>query len=168
MSRFELAQLNIATSMDDMDSPSVADFVANIDRINLLADAAPGFIWRLEEDAPEDPVAGLMQTTNTLVNISVWRDVDALQDFAYRSAHADIMRRRKEWFTRMQDAHLVLWWVPAGHRPSIPEAMEKLATLRSKGATAEAFTFRATYPPPSPTSDPSAGTLRSRIDQRDI
>jgi len=85
---------------------------------------------------------------HVLVNMSVWRDVESLQGYAYKSAHADIMRRRKEWFERMAEAYLVLWWIPAGHRPDVAEATARLDLLRRNGPTADAFTFRQSFPPP--------------------
>ena len=50
MSSFHLAQLNIAHLSAPIDSPQLADFVDNLDRINALADSAPGFIWRLQTE----------------------------------------------------------------------------------------------------------------------
>ncbi len=147
MSRYELAQLNIATMKEPLESPGMADFVANLDRINALAEASGGFVWRLQTEEG-DATALRPMGENTLVNMSVWRDVASLNGFVYRSAHVEIMRRRKEWFERMSDAYLVLWWVPKGHRPSIDEALARLALLRNKGATAEAFTFRQAFDAP--------------------
>jgi hypothetical protein len=142
-STHELAQLNIARMREPLDSPLMSDFVANIDRINALADGSPGFIWRLDEAYGERPLGA-----NTLINISVWRDVAALSDYVHKSGHVEVLRRRRDWFERMSEAYAVLWWVPAGHRPSISEALERLELLRSKGATAEAFSFAARFDPP--------------------
>ena len=147
MSRYELAQLNVAIMKEPLEAPGMADFVANLDRINALAEASAGFVWRLQTEEG-DATALRPMGENTLVNMSVWRDVASLNDFVYRSAHVEIMRRRKEWFERMSDAYVVLWWVPKGHRPSIDEALSKLALLRNKGATAEAFTFRQAFDAP--------------------
>jgi len=147
MSRYELAQLNVAVMKEPLESPGMADFVANLDRINALAEASDGFVWRLQTEEG-DATALRPMGENTLVNMSVWRDVASLNGFVYRSAHVEIMRRRKEWFERMSDAYLVLWWVPKGHRPSMDEALVRLALLRSKGATAEAFTFRQAFDAP--------------------
>lgn len=147
MSRYELAQLNIATMKAPLDSPELADFVANLDRINALAEASPGYVWRLKtEDG--DATALRPFGDDVLVNMSVWRDVGSLHDFAFRTAHTEILRRRGEWFERMGQAYAVLWWVPQGHRPSLQEAAAKLARLRESGATAEAFTFRQAFPAP--------------------
>ena len=147
MSQYELAQLNIAAMKEPLDSPGMADFVANLDRINALTDRSAGFVWRLQTEEG-DATALRPMGENVLVNMSVWQDVASLSAFVYRSAHVEILRRRQEWFERMSDAYVVLWWVPGGHRPSIAEALAKLALLRDQGATPEAFTFRQAYGPP--------------------
>ena len=131
-----LAQLNIAIMREPADSPVMADFFANIERINELAEGAPGFVWRLKGDPPVNPFG-----EDALVNLSVWRSVEALADFVHKSGHMDIMRRRREWFTRQSAATTVLWWVPAGHEPSVLEAAERLEQLRNGGPSAEVFTF---------------------------
>jgi hypothetical protein len=148
MSAYELVQLNIGVIKGPMDSPVMADFAANLDRINALAERSPGFLWRLQTEAGDATAIRPFADENMLVNMSMWRDVDSLNKFVYRSAHVDIMRRRGEWFERMREAYLVLWWVPKGHRPSIGEAIAKLEFLRTKGPSSEAFTFRQTFPPP--------------------
>jgi Domain of unknown function (DUF3291) len=147
MPTFELAQLNIAHMRTPIDAPEMADFVANLDRINALAEAAPGFVWRLQS---EDGNATALRPfgDSTLVNLSVWADVEALNAYVYKSLHVEIMKRRKEWFDRMEDAYMVLWWVPAGHRPAEAEAMERLQMLRAKGPTQNAFTFKTNFPAP--------------------
>lgn len=147
MSQYELAQLNIATMKEPLDSPLMTDFVANLDRINALAEQAPGFVWRLQTEEG-DATALRPLGENTLVNMSVWRDVQSLNDYVYRSAHVEIVRRRKEWFERMAQAWAVLWWVPSGHRPDVAEAAERLAELRAQGPTPRAFTFKQAYPAP--------------------
>jgi hypothetical protein len=148
MSAYELAQLNIGIIKGPIDSPIMAEFVANLARINALAEASPGFVWRLQTDAGDATAIRPFDNPNQLVNMSVWRDADSLRRFVYRSAHADILKRRREWFERMSEAIMVLWWVPRGHRPSLEEAIERLELLRARGATPEAFTFRQTFPPP--------------------
>ncbi|MFN7309649.1 MAG: DUF3291 domain-containing protein [bacterium] len=147
MSQYELAQLNIATMKEPLDSPLMTDFVANLDRINALAEQAPGFVWRLQTEEG-DATALRPLGENTLVNVSVWRDVQSLNDYVYRSAHVEIMRRRKEWFERMAQAWAVLWWVPSGHRPDVAEAAERLAELRAPGPTPRACTCKQAYPAP--------------------
>src|SRR5688572_12001664 len=147
MSAYELAQLNIARMKEPLESPGMADFVANLERINALAESSPGFVWRLQREEG-DATALRPLGDDTLINVSVWRDVESLNKYVYGSAHVEIMRRRKEWFGRMREAYVVLWWVPQGHRPDVSEAIAKLELLREKGPTRDAFTFRSAFPPP--------------------
>ena len=148
MATHELAQLNIGIIRAPMDSPVMADFAANLERINALAEATPGFIWRLQDEAGDATGIRPFDNDLELVNMSVWRDVEALHGYVYGPAHVELMRRRREWFERMEQAFLVLWWVPAGHRPSIEEAISRLDHLRAHGSTQEAFTFRDAFPAP--------------------
>ncbi|HEY8069334.1 MAG TPA: DUF3291 domain-containing protein [Burkholderiales bacterium] len=148
MSAYNLAQLNIGRIKGPMDSPVMADFVANLDRINALAERTPGFIWRLQTEEGNATAIRPYEDDRIAVNMSVWRDVESLNKYVYSSAHVEIMRRRREWFEPMREAFLVLWWVPEGHRPGVAEAIAKLELLRTRGPTAEAFTFRKAFPPP--------------------
>jgi len=146
--KYHLAQLNIAKLMAPIDSPQLSDFVANHDRINALAEDSPGFVWRLQTedgDATSIDYFG----SDQIVNLSLWDSVEALHYFVYRSAHVDIMRRKKEWFHKMGEAHMVLWWVPAGHILSVEEAAHKLNILREQGPTKAAFTFKKAFPSPN-------------------
>ncbi|AOY00675.1 DUF3291 domain-containing protein [Jeongeupia sp. USM3] len=157
MPTYQLAQLNIATLLAPLDSPQLAGFVAELDRINALAEAAPGFVWRLQDEAG-DATAIRPFGDDVLVNMSVWDGVDALHDYVYRSDHAQIFKRRREWFDKMRDAYMVLWWVPAGHVPTSEEAAQRLAHLRQHGPTPYAFTFRDPCPPPDAVAE-AAGAL---------
>jgi heme-degrading monooxygenase HmoA len=154
MSAHELAQLNIAIMKEPLESPGMADFVANLDHINALAESSPGFVWRLQT-TEGDATAMRPMGEDTLVNISVWQDVESLNKYVYSSAHVEIMRRRKEWFERMPEAYVVLWWVRRGGRPTVAEALAKLELLRTKGPTQEAFTFRQAFLAPD-ASQPGA------------
>ena len=148
MTRFHLAQINIGRLRAPVKDPMIAEFVANLDRINALADASPGFIWRLtgagnnatdiQPDA-NDPLMAL--------NMSVWESPQALGAFVYRSDHQGIMRRRAEWFEKLE-LYMALWWVPVGYRPGVEEGWSKVETLRRLGPTAQAFTFRHIFPAP--------------------
>jgi hypothetical protein len=148
MSAYNLAQLNIGRIRGPMDSPIMADFVSNLDRINALAERTPGFVWRLQTEEGNATAIRPYEDDNIAVNMSVWRDVESLNKYVYSSAHVEIMRRRREWFEPMREAFLVLWWIPEGHRPGVAEAVAKLELLRTQGPTAEAFTFRKAFPPP--------------------
>ena len=146
-SRYQLAQLNIARLKAPLDSPELKDFVDNLDRINELADNSPGFVWRLTGDG-NDATALRPMGEDVIVNMSVWRDVESLKDYVYRSAHVEIMKRKREWFTRMGNAFLVLWWVPSGHHPTVAEAVARLQLLREQGASPQAFTFARAFAAP--------------------
>jgi hypothetical protein len=143
-----LAQLNIGVPVGPREDPRMAGFYAEIDRINAVADEWPGFVWRLVDDGGADATSLRPFGGDIMVNLSVWRDVAALREFTFRSGHLDILRRRREWFRPLGEAAAVLWWVPAGHRPSVQEAGDRLDLLRSKGATVDAFTFRETFEAP--------------------
>ena len=148
MSAYELAQLNIGIIRGPMDSPVMAEFAANLERINALAEGSPGFIWRLQTEAGDATAIRPFDNDSMLVNMSVWRDVESLNRYVYHSAHVELMRRRREWFERMREAFMVLWWVSRGHRPTLEEAIARLELLRARGVSAAAFTFREAHPPP--------------------
>jgi hypothetical protein len=149
MTGYHLAQLNIAVPRADLDSPTMAGFVARLEEINALADAAPGFVWRLVDDAGADATSLRPYGPDVMVNMSVWETVEALYDYAYRSGHLDLLRQRRAWFHHAGlAAYAVLWWLPAGTRPTLEEAHRRLNLLAERGPTAEAFTFRDRFPPP--------------------
>lgn len=147
MRAYELAQLNISRLLAPLDAPLLKDFVDNLERINALAEASPGFVWRLQTDEG-DATALRPFGKDIIVNMSVWRDVPSLQAFAFRSAHREFLRRRAEWFEPPSQPMAVLWWVPRGHRPDLAEARTRLEQLRRHGPGAIAFTFREAFAPP--------------------
>jgi len=148
MATYQLAQCNIGVLRAPIDSPVVAGFVAALEPINTLADDAPGFVWRLQTEDGDATSIRAFDDDLMLMNMSVWESLDALADFVYRTAHRDVMRRRREWFEKMPEAFLVLWWVPAGTVPTVADAKARLEVLRRVGPSSEAFTFRSPFPPP--------------------
>jgi hypothetical protein len=62
-----------------------------------VAETSGGFVWRLQT-TEGDATALRPLGDETLINMSVWRDVASLRNYVYRSAHVEVMRRRKEWF----------------------------------------------------------------------
>jgi len=149
-SRRHLAQLNIARAVAPLDSEPLRSFMDAIDAVNALADSAPGFVWRLEDEDDEHPGATGIQAYDDpwlIVNLSVWESREALWDFVYAGDHLQIMRRRREWFGALAESHLVLWWVPEEPVPSIEEAVERLDDLRAHGPTPHAFTFKTAFEP---------------------
>jgi len=167
VSAYELAQLNIGIIKGTMDSPVMADFAANLERINALAERSSGFVWRLQTDAGDATALRPFEDENMLVNMSVWRDAESLSTYVYGSAHVELTRRRREWFERMREAFLVLWWVPKGHRPSVVEALAKLEVLRARGPSAEAFTFRHAFPAPDAARSRAPAILGSECQPTD-
>lgn len=145
---WNLAQLNIARMLFENDSEKMRDFSEALDPVNTSADFSPGFVWRLasgDEDSEEDLIFG---EPGWLVNVSVWDSVDALKSFIRSDLHLSIMRRRREWFEAQEEATMVLWWIPAGHEPTVKEAEERLLALRRHGPTPFAFSFSEPFPPP--------------------
>ncbi len=162
MPGYQLAQLNVGIIKGPMDSPLMADFAASLARINALAEQSPGFVWRLQTEDGDATAIRPFEDRNLLVNMSVWSDLDSLSRYVYHSAHVQLMRRRREWFERMNQAFLVLWWVPTGLRPSLTEAVEKLEALRADGPTAAAFTFRDAFAPPNAPPRADSSLIRGR------
>jgi hypothetical protein len=120
--------------------------VALLEPVNALADAAPGFVWRLQDESGDATSIKAFGDDRLIVNMSVWESIEALREFVYRSGHVDVMRRRREWFTGM-GLHLALWWVPAGTLPTVEDAELRLATLEREGPTPYAFTFKRAFSP---------------------
>lgn len=152
---WHIAQLNVARAVAPLDSPELADFMAALDGINALGEASAGFVWRLKSDGGNATDIKASDDPNFIVNLTVWQSVEALFEFTYRSAHTKIMVRRREWFEKPLEAHMVLWWVPAGHLPTLEEALARLAQLRTNGPTPQAFTFKHRYPPPGQAGAPA-------------
>lgn len=156
MSDYHLAQLNIGLPIEPVESERLAGFMAQLEPINALADAAPGFVWRLQTEDGDATAIRPFEDERLMVNMSTWVSVESLADFFYRTAHAAVMRQRRQWFVPMREAFTVLWWVPAGHRPSVDEAKERLEPLRSHGPSAQAFTLRQPFPAPDQQTAASA------------
>jgi hypothetical protein len=118
---FHIAQLNVARLRAPLDSPHLTDFVDRLEPINALADRSPGFVWRLQTDDGNATSIRVFDDDMLIVNMSVWESVGALSNFVYRSEHRTVFGRRKEWFE----------------------------ALREHGPTADAFTMKTAFPPPS-------------------
>lgn len=144
---FELAQVNIARLKAPLDSPQLKDFVDSLDPVNADADAADGFVWRLQGESGDATDIAVFGDSCLIINMSVWRDTNALTAFMYQGRHREMLSRRREWFEKVQEAMTTLWWVPAGHRPTVAEAEERLLHLRTHGPTEYAFTLRTSFSP---------------------
>jgi len=142
-----IAQVNIARMKAPLESPEMESFVGRLAEINALADASPGFVWRLQTPEGDATYLRPYDDDRILFNLSVWESVDALKNYVYRTAHAELLRDRRNWFEQFSGAWLALWWVPAGHIPGIDEAKKRLAHLAEHGPSQFAFTFKTLHPP---------------------
>ena len=142
----QLAQVNIARMLAPLTDPLMAGFVAELDAINALADNSPGFLWRLQ--TPEGNATDLRPYEDDLilVNLSLWASFSDLSTFVYKSRH-------RQWFEPFDGPYLALWWVPAGHIPSVEEAKQRLAHLRANGETPYAFSLKKPFPAPEAISE---------------
>jgi hypothetical protein len=141
----QLASLNVGRLRAPLDSPWIADFVAQLEPINRLADRSPGFVWRLQTADGDATALRPFDDDLILVNLAVWESLESLRAFVYSSAHVNVLRQRRDWFERLATAHLVLWWVEPGHIPTVEEALDRLERLRRDGPTPAAFTFRTPF-----------------------
>ncbi len=160
--QYHLAQVNVGRLRAPIDDPLIAGFAGALEEINALADAARGFVWRLQTDDGDATAVRAFPDDTVLINLSVWTSLEALGDYVYRSDHTTYLRRRAEWFERVQDTTVALWWVPAGPVPPEAVAVAKLDRHRRHGPTAEAFTFR------HPFVAPDGGSAPIAADDRDV
>src|SRR5262245_29458658 len=148
---FQLAQANIARMRAPLESEVMEGFRSQLERINALADRSPGFVWRLQSGEGDATSIRAFDDPLLLVNMSVWESLEALHAYVYKSEHVALLRGRRAWFEPLAgSASLVLWWIPAGHLPSVAEAKQRLERLVARGPTPEAFRFREPFPPPGP------------------
>ncbi|MBU2945221.1 DUF3291 domain-containing protein [Zobellia uliginosa] len=145
MSNYHLSQVNIAKMLAPIDSPVMADFVKDLDRINAIADKSTGFIWRLQGDENNATALRVFEDDFLIINMSVWESKEALFNFTYASQHAGVMKRKKEWFHKMSDMHMCLWYTKEGHEPTPEEAKERLRYLNDYGESPYAFSFKGQF-----------------------
>ncbi len=160
---YHLAQVNIARMRAPLEDPLMADFVAQLDVINAIADESPGFVWRLQTEEGDATAINAFNDDRILINMSVWESVDALHAYTYRSRHAGVFRNRQNWFEPLDRPHMVLWWVPAGHIPTPQEAKIKLELLHQHGPTPDAFTFKQRFPSPVEMNVGSEGSKATNL-----
>jgi hypothetical protein len=142
---FHLAQLNIAKMLYSLDDPAMKDFVDALEPINALADKSDGFIWRLTGYGENATSLRIYGDEFLLVNMSVWKNIDSLHQYVYQSDHVEILKRKKEWFSKMSAMYMAMWYVPEGHFPTIEEAEERLTYRREHGDTPFSFSFKKPF-----------------------
>jgi hypothetical protein len=144
-----LAQINIAHLLAPIDSPLLADFVADIDNINAIAEKSQGFVWRLKDESGNATDINPFDNETIIVNMSVWENIDDFKNFVYESGHVEVFKKRAKWFSKMNSPHAAMWWVPAGYVPTAHEGKEKLEFLAKNGDTIDSFSFRKIFKMPS-------------------
>lgn len=144
---YHIAQVNIGRIRGELSDPFMSGFVSRLEEINALADASPGFVWRLQTDEGNATYLRPFEDERMLLNMSVWTDVDSLRQYVYHTGHRELLRQRNAWFEKLNRVYVALWWVPAGHLPGIDEAKQRLAHLEIHGPTQFAFNFQSTFEP---------------------
>lgn len=146
---WHLAEINIARLRAPLTDPLLADFVAQLDEVNRIAEESEGFVWRLKDDnGAASSYVQFDDDTRLIVNMSVWRTIEALHQYVYRSHHMTVFRDRARWFERMTSPSLAMWWIPEGHVPSLNEGRARLAVLADRGPSDQAFNFKTAFPAP--------------------
>lgn len=144
-----LAQYNVAKLVAPLDDPQLAEFRARLDEINQLGDRSPGFVWRHQNADGNSTGTRVGDDPMVVINYTVWESLESLFEYAYHSDHVEVFRKRRDWFEDHAGApYLVLWWIAAGHIPSVEEAEARLAYLAEHGASAHAFTFKQRFEAP--------------------
>jgi hypothetical protein len=142
-----LAQANIARQRGPLDSPVMRGFVVALDPVNRIAERSPGFVWRLGSSQSHGATTLRDGSFPVIVNLSVWGSYEALHAFVYHSPHGAYLRCRARWFEPSPQPSTVLWWVEAGQRPTVEEALRRLRHLRAHGPSPRAFTLRRRFEP---------------------
>ncbi len=141
-----IAQINISRLLEPIDSPLLADFVADLDRINTIAEQSNGFVWRLKDENANNATAiNPFDDDKILVNMSVWETIEDLKNFAYRSDHVEVFIKRAKWFERLSVAHTALWYVEKGEIPTPKQGRDRLLHLRANGETDYSFSFKKVF-----------------------
>jgi hypothetical protein len=137
-----IAELNIGRLVAPTDDPRVAEFMGALDRVNGLGKRMPGFVWMMEgsgEPGTGNTEAKIGGDPQFVSNLTVWQDVASLGRFVFDTVHARFYERRQDWFEVLGQQHFVMWWVPEGHRPTLDEAIQRLAMRERDGDSDQAF-----------------------------
>jgi heme-degrading monooxygenase HmoA len=145
---FRLAQMNCARLRVPLQDPSMTEFVEGLGAMNELADRSPGFVWRLTGENGDGTIT-TSADPSTIHTLSVWESLEHLQNYVYKSAHLEYLRRRRDWFLPHEHPESsVMWWIPSGRNPALSQGIARLKLLRADGPGPEAFTFRRPFPAP--------------------
>ena len=135
-----LAQVNIGRVLGGPDDPRMTDFYSNLARVNALAERMPGFVWRLKNESGESAVGLTWPGDPTMaVNLTVWESAEDLGRFVFQTVHRNIYARKHEFFEMPKQTTVAMWWIAAGHIPTLDEAKERLDHLIANGPSEFAF-----------------------------
>src|ERR1700732_1913937 len=137
-----LAQLNIGRIRYEIDDPRMADFTNNLALVNGIAERSAGFVWRYIDESGNATDTRPYADPRVIVNFSIWESVDALERFVWQTVHKRFYGRRPDWFEHFEGPSVVLWWVPAGHRPSVEEVVARMEHLKQHGPSDHAFDWQ--------------------------
>lgn len=143
--KMHLAELNVGRLVAPTDDPRVADLMNALDKVNGLGKRMPGFVWMMEgsgEPGKGNTDAKIGGDPKYVSNLTVWESVETLEHFVFNTVHKQFYDRRQEWFQVLGEMHFVMWWVPEGHKPTLDEALERLADLRTNGPSERAFGWK--------------------------
>ena len=99
----------------------------------------PGFVWRLKDDSGNATNIPWLGDPTMAVNLSVWESIEALEKFVWQTVHTKIYARKAEFFEKPSKPYFVMWWIEAGHIPTLEEAKARLDHLTEHGPSEEAF-----------------------------
>lgn len=149
MTDFNIAEINIAKMIGlNINDPIMKEFVDNLEKVNDIAEASAGFVWRLKDDSYNATSFNPYNDEQIIINVSVWETIEALEYYMYKTFHSDFLRRRKEWFNTHGKASTAMWWIPVGQTPTLEEAIEKLDYLQIHGASDKVFNLRNKFSKP--------------------
>lgn len=149
MNDYQIAEINIAKMKGvNIEDPIMKEFVDNLDRVNNLAENSEGFVWRLKDENNDATSFNPYNDEQIIINVSVWENIETLENFIYKTFHTDFLKRRKEWFNTFGKAYTAMWWIPKGQFPTIKEAVHKLDYLQKNGASTIVFDFKNKFPQP--------------------
>lgn len=135
-----LAEVNIGRLTGGPDDAHMADFFNNLARVNALAERMPGFVWRLKNESGDSAIGLTWPGDPTMaVNLTVWENPEALGKFVFQSIHRKVYARKPEFFEMPKEPTVAMWWVEAGHVPTIKEAKTRLDHLIANGPSEFAF-----------------------------
>jgi mannose-6-phosphate isomerase-like protein (cupin superfamily) len=153
--RYHLAQVNIARMRGTTAAPVMRGLADRIDEINRLAETSPGSVWRYTgSESSHQPFQVFSdyfvpyEPERLFFNMSVWESIEQLKHYLHHTAHVEMLRDKDQWMAHFDRAYLALWWVPAGHVPTVAEARERLQRVEECGATPFAFTLTKIFPQP--------------------